>query len=51
MAAERSGSLFHPSASGESNHPGATTFTVMPAGARSRARPLAIPISPALEAL
>ena len=51
MAAESSGLFFHPSASGESNHPGATTFTVMPAGARSSARPLARPTSPALEAL
>ena len=31
--------------------PGATTFTVMPAGARSRARPLASPTSPAFDAL
>src|SRR3546814_9352137 len=36
-AAERFGLLFQPSAIGESNQPGATTLTVMPAGARSRA--------------
>ena len=46
-----SGLFFHFSARGESNHPGATTFTVMPEGARSRASPLAMPTSPAFEAL
>ena len=51
MAADSSGLLVHASASGDSNHPGATTLTVMPAGARSRARPLARPTRPAFEAL
>ena len=51
IAVESSGLFFHPSASGESNHPGATTFTVMPAGARSSASPLAMPTSPAFDAL
>ena len=46
-----SGLFFHRSANGESNQPGATTFTVMPAGARSSARPFARPTSPAFEAL
>src|SRR5438128_88039 len=43
--------FFHGSASGESNHPGATTLTVMPAGARSRASAFARPTSPAFDAL
>ena len=38
-------------ASGESNHPGATTLTVMPADARSSARPFARPTRPAFDAL
>src|SRR3546814_5503268 len=42
-AAERFGLLFQPSAIGESNQPGATTLTVMPAGARSSASYLARP--------
>ena len=50
-SAARSGRFFQPSASGESNHPGATTLTVMPDGARSSASALAIPTSPAFEAL
>ena len=51
MAVGQPGLRFHPSASGESNHPGATTLTVMPAGARSSASPLASPVSPAFDAL
>src|SRR5689334_17813132 len=43
--------FFHASASGESNHPGATTLTVMPAGARSSASALARPTRPAFDAL
>src|SRR4029077_6398890 len=43
--------LVNPSASGDSTQPGDTTLTVIPAGARSRARPLAMPISPAFDAL
>src|SRR5205085_2752561 len=43
--------FFHPSAIGESNQPGATTLTVMPAGARSRASAFARPTSPAFDAL
>ena len=39
------------SASGDSNQPGATTFTVIFRGARSSARAFAIPTRPALDAL
>ena len=46
-----SGRFFHASTSGESNHPGETTLTVIPERARSRARALARPMSPALDAL
>src|ERR1700680_382658 len=51
MAAESSGLLFQPFARGESNHPGATTLTVMPEGTRSKERPLARPTNPALDVL
>ena len=49
--APSSGLFFHGSTNGESNQPGATTFTVMPAGARSSARPFARPTRPAFDAL
>src|SRR5262245_18798861 len=51
ISSESCGWSIQPSASGESNQPGATTFTVMPAGARSSASPFAMPTSPAFEAL
>lgn len=51
IAADSFELFFHPSASGELNQPGATTFTVKPTDARSSARPLARPTNPAFEAL